>query len=413
MFHHHETNAKKRGNRVRAFLAVSTLVMTVYAGPLVAQDVASDSSTASSEIAEENLTKVVLDDAPILSPRAAAMGGAIATMADDMDATWFNPAGIGGLHWGTTKLPAVRKLYFPSFGIAANSNVKEFNRDFRSEGAGKDADIGASLLDAHAGKRQYARTAATLGVVTSRIILLPYYDQQFAAVGQGNDTGRIDAKYRSMSGIGLGSSIAGPEESFYFGYHANYATVSEVTGEFQYQDIARKESRSQVIADNTQRYSGIAHTAGFIANVGKAASPKVAVVMRNVQGASFEAAKAAVEPLEFQEDLTVAFSVSPKLGRLGTVNWALEAGRLTDADVAMKKKLRTGLEFEYGEYRGSYTLFALRAGYNHAGSSFGLALNLGILAFDVASHAEDLGVGNNRVIERRNTASLSVNVAEF
>jgi hypothetical protein len=90
----------------------------------------------------------------------------------------------------------------------------------------------------------------------------------------------------------------------------------------------------------------------------------------------------------------------------------LQADRLFDPEVSLSKKYRMGLELSLGG-AGSYSTFALRAGATQAGPSGGLALNLGLVGFNVGAQSVDIGAVNQRVIETRAVADIYVNVAEF
>ena len=61
---------------------------------------------------------------------------------------------------------------------------------------------------------------------------------------------------------------------------------------------------------------------------------------------------------------------------------------------------------------GSDAIFSIRTGVNDVGVSGGVALNLGLIQLELASLAQDIGLDNNRVLERRNVAVVSINVLE-
>ena len=105
----------------------------------------------------------------------------------------------------------------------------------------------------------------------------------------------------------------------------------------------------------------------------------------------------------------MGFSLSPRLGKRGAFNFIVEGQYLTEKDVALNKKFRTAMEVTLGGF-GSEGVVGARAGYNLAGASFGLNLNLGLVQFEAASLAEDIGTDNFHFVERRNVAVFSVNV---
>ena len=115
----------------------------------------------------------------------------------------------------------------------------------------------------------------------------------------------------------------------------------------------------------------------------------------------------------YQEDLALGFGLAPALGKFGRLNLGLEAGALTNKEVSGSKKLRSSVELTIGSSEGSRSLLGLRAGGTSAGVSYGLHLNLGLLAFEVASQAIDVGLDNEKLIERRLSGTVYIDVASF
>lgn len=395
---------------MRRTLAIVTLALA--SGHALGQDETSPSP-------EEN-ARSVLDDAPILSPRAAGMGGAVSTVADDMDALFTNPAGIGGLGWGKRDVPWVRKLYFPWFGAATNENSRELIGDFRGSDAQDDDAVGKAILDAHAGERQYARATAATGMVFGRTMVAPYYDNQIAATAAGDGTNLIEMRHRATSGVAYGWSAQDTEGRFALGYSGYTASRTETFGSFAYDDMIVKETRSELLDAATHKYSATGHNAGLVWRLGKTAAPTLGVYARDLGDTKYNVTKAsetAVTPPEdvvVKQNVTAGFSLTPQLGRSSRLTLQLEAARIEDPDVELAKKFRVGLELTaFGAGAGSYALVGLRAGYDAAGVSAGTSLNLGLIVLEAALQSVDIGIGNEKVVERRLLGTIYVNVAEF
>ena len=79
--------------------------------------------------------QTTLDPAPWVSPRASSMGGALSTSADNMDAMYYNPAGIGGQIYGgkPDKTALVQQVIFPRLGMTMNDNASKLNDEFSSK----------------------------------------------------------------------------------------------------------------------------------------------------------------------------------------------------------------------------------------------------------------------------------------
>lgn len=375
-------------------------------GPLAAAQTGSDSSGTPLADSETN---TVLDENPLGTGRAAGMSGSVAAVADDLDALLYNPAGIGG-RFQQKKAPMLRKLYFPQLSLFANKNTKDLRSDFSAQGGAADSTIGAAIVDAHAGKRQYGRISSVLGVVFGRFMVVPFNDVQISAVSQGDGSDLVDMRYRSQSGIGYGFSVQDTTETFSLGYSGYMAQRSEIYGAFLYSDIIDQDGRKQILKDHTTKSSGRAHNVGISWKLAKTASPTLSLVAHDVGNTTFTAKGEDKEDTIYKQNLTTGFSLAGAT-KSTVFTWMLEAGRLSDDEVAFDKKLRTSFEWSAGG-SGSYAVVALRGGYSFAGPSAGVSLNLGIIAFDAGLYSVDVGTGNEKLTEQRYTGTVSVNVAE-
>lgn len=375
------------------------LSLLLIAAPAAAQSAVTDADT-----------QTVIDDDPLASTRAAGMAGAIVTSADNLDAALHNPAGIGGLAV-KGKAPWVRQLYFPSISVSANQNSIKLQSEFKQEGGTGDAAVGKALIDAAGGDRQYVRVSAASGVVLGRMLVLPYYDNQVAAVPMGGGSDMIDLHQRTMSGILFGSSVQDDSQRFTFGYSGYTATRSDVIGNFTYDEINNPDTRKAVTKERTEKYTALGHNGGMVVRLGKKAAPTFGLALKNIGGTKFKA-KGDGDDLNLKQDLAAGLALSPAVGKTGGFIVSVQADRLTDSDITLVKKYRLGLELTLGG-RGSLANFGLRTGYSDAGVSAGTTLSLGLIGVEAAIESVDVGTGNHKVIERRVTGSFIVNVAEF
>jgi hypothetical protein len=389
-------------NRTSIFLIALMLIATNVSFVVYAQD-AEETPLDTSE------TNTVLDKNPIGTARSASLSESLNSVADDLDAFIFNPSGIGGQHHKKA-LPLIRKLYFPHVSLFANKDSLELGRKFRSEGGASDGAIGKALVDAHAGKRQYGRVSSVVGLVFGRVIAVPFNDIQVAAVSQGNGSDLVDMRYRSQSGVGYGFSIYDETIGFSFGYSGYVAQRSEIYGSFLYGDIIDQSARKDILKDNTTKSSASAHNVGITWQMAKTASPKLSLVMRDIGNTVFKQ-KDDGEPAVYKQDLNAGFSLGNSPGKSYNFTYMLEAGRLLDDEVSIDKKLKTSVEWTYGN-TGTYAAIGAHAGYTFAGPSAGLSFNIGIISMTAGFYSVDIGTGNDRLTEERYTGTLNVNVAE-
>lgn len=384
------------------------LILSVAMGiPLCAM-----TSTGSAETAIEEQT--VLDDSAFTSPRAAALGGSISSLADDIDAIWQNPAGIGGFGMGkSTKAPLVRKLYFPHILVGANSATYSLNRTFRDEDAADDPSVAKTLLAAVEGERQYFRNTLSAGAVLGRLMILPYHDSQLAAVPTGDSNTAISMAYRTRSGTAIGFSLTDPKGLVSVGFSRNSFTQTDVSGNTTYDTLITKTDRDAFLSENEQAFTATDDTVGVLWRTGERMAPTLGMTIHHFNKTRFSSKTPDVDSFSVSEDLSLGFSMVPKEQGRYRLAVCIEADKLLQKNVTLGKKIHTGVELTFGSMPGSYATAALRAGWEYAGPSFGLFLNGGLVNLEISSRAEDIGAGNKRIIERRLNGSLFVNVSEF
>lgn len=380
-------------------------------GSALAQSPASETDVTSASTGTNERT--VLDDNAFASPRASALGGSISSMADDMDAAWHNPAGIGGFGLGKGKIPLARKVYFPHVLIGANANTYSLNRSFRNQDAASDPAVGKSLLAASDGERQFFRNTLSAGAVVGRFMFLPYYDTQLAAVPALEDNSSIDVAYRTRAGQGFGFSFTEPKGLVSIGFFRNQFRQSEATGTATYEQLITKSERDTFISDNKQVFNVVDDTVGVLWRMSDKLAPTLGLTTHHFNNTTFSSATEGVDSYVQKQDMTVGFSMTPKDKGDVKIAFCVEADHLMQKEIALSKKTHAGVELFVGDMPGSYAQAALRAGWENAGPSFGLFLNGGLVNLEISSRAEDIGDGNKRVIERRLNGTVFVNVAEF
>ncbi|MEI6833946.1 MAG: hypothetical protein WCL28_08120 [bacterium] len=356
----------------------------------------------------------VLDPAPFSTARANAMGGALSTIADDLDAIYYNPAGIGGLGFDKTKskAPLTRSLVFPYSAVTLNDTANTVRKEFNAKSAQSDANAGAAILDANSGKRQFIRaTVMPVGILVGRTVVAQTIDHQIAAVPVADSPGAVKLRYRTFSGLLVGTSVSDYASRVAWGVSQSIGTIQETYGTFQYVDAVDVNARKEIFSENRKTYKAGATNIGMTIRPQKKLSPTFAVVARNMGNSKNRSTNEAYDDLIFDEDLTVGASISPKYKKL-RINAALEASHLTQKHIPAIKKFRAGLEVLVGG-DNSKAPFGFRLGGTEAGISYGTHLNLGLIGLEAESHATNIGFGGDRVIERRNSVVLFVDVGSF
>lgn len=357
--------------------------------------------------------RTVLYDSLWPSARAAGTGGALGALADGMDAPYYNPAGIGGLHLNKKQeKKTARFIGFPYVGAEVGENSISLNEEFSStSGAGNDPMVTQAILDANEGVRQYARFAMVPAFVVSRFMFGYMYDSQVAALSLGQGTDIVRTRQQTTSGPFAGFSATDPGGHFYIGAFAAGLERTTIDADLTFGQVVDPISRKEALSDAKSSYAGTAANVGMLWQISEKGKPSIALVSRNSGDTVFAAKDAGQEDIVIKENLAMAFSVSPQLGKWGFFNFTIEAEHLNDPEIAVEKKMKAGMELTVGGLFGNESGFGIRSGYNSAGASYGIHANLGLVGVQVSSFAEDIGVENKELIERRYVGIVSVNVA--
>lgn len=379
---------------------------------------------ARADEASTNEYSTVIDESPFGTTRAGSMSGAVGPVADDLDAAIHNPAGIGGLRWDRTELPWVRKVYFPYVLVSRNQDSSALSEELLQvardrprialqDAVAKDQSTEAdtAFTAAAAGKRQYVRASLIpVGLTLGRTIIVPFNDQQIAAVRHSDDDTLIDMRIRNLTGIGAGLSVSDPQQRVVVGYFSYMATRRETAGTFTLDDFNDIGRRAAAIREHSQNYQGTAQTLGANIKLGQVWTPTLAVALKDLGDTTWTTSKS--ERLVVKQDMAISLGLSPQLARNMTSHFVLASDRLLDDEVSFAKKYRLGLEMSMDGF-GSYATISLRAGYSADGPSAGASLNLGLIGAEAGFHSVDIGAGNKRMIEQRVIGNIFVNVAEF
>ena len=369
-------------------------------------------ATALADGMAQQTVNSVIDEDPLPSVRAQGMGGALATVADNVDAAFQNPAGIGGLGPVKDDAPWVRKLYFPAISAAANSNATSLVSDLRKNGASSDAVVGKAAVDSRANLRQYGRVNIAAGIVMKRVMVIPFSDTQIAAVPRGEGSNILDTHYRSVSGIGYGFSVQDPSRRMSLGYFGYNAARKEVLGPLAYDQLIDSGRRNAAVAGYSADYLGHGDNAGLIWRLGNSGAPTLGVTTKNIGGTRFKG-RGGASDLIIRQQSSVGFSLSPRFASSGTANFAAKIDQLENKSLPLNQKYSLGAEMLLGGI-GSFATFGARAGYNYAGPSAGINLNLGLISCEASTYAVDLAATSTvRVTEQRLSATVYINVAEF
>ena len=359
--------------------------------------------------------KTTLDPGVYSSARGGALAGAISCTANGLDASFYNPALIGGLTAGKTN---VRNLHLPYLGASLNKNAANLNHSFQSSAGEEDPVIGEAIVNANSGKRQFARLSLGSDIEWKRMLVNSFFDLQAAALSPTDlspdmATGytMISAKYKQTLGMGGGMSWMNTRETFALGLYSAKVFVRYLDNALPYEILSNPAARKEYLNQNIGTYNGTYNHFGLYAKLPISTPTKFSLVARTPGSSKLQSTDPTKPDLKIREDWVSGLSVSPKLST-GILSLSFDISRLTEHHEALKSKVAGSVEFSLGGI-GNDASFAFRLGANRAGISGGIALNFGLLNLDLASQATDIGDENDRFLERRTTVMMSLNLRDL
>ncbi len=364
------------------------------------------SPAAASETSQEDIS---VDYEPFLSPFNLGQGGAGVYTSRGYSSLSSNPAGIG--EDGPSKSD-MSHLYLVRVGVQANQNSFALLQDMGAKGGMGDIDIGKSVIEDHGGQRQFARYQITPSFGWSNFILTPVYDNQMAAKVLSDESDLMDIHFSETSGMAFGTGFGGKSSRLRLGASTSALTIKSTKGRFLYSELASSELRPKVTKGASVNYVAAPIHLGAKLLLNQRLNSHAALAIRDFNGTRYESSKKELQPhFKVKQNVTLGFGIAPKLGRYFNTSLTLQGEKLESRTLAGKKRISLGASLSLLGV-GEDALLSLQTGVKDAGFSFGTTFNFGLIAFQYANHADDIGVGNRRVVERRQSAVLLINLAE-
>lgn len=390
-------------------LAMSTLPVTLLASqaPQLSWD-------------DGSQTSISID--PLVSTRALALAGAIAPLAEGIDAAFFNPANIGLAAGASQSFSDVHLLHLPYVGLSGNSRAVTTYRRMRKEGGTSSKKAADAVFRDSAGMRHFARVSSSVALALGRALVLQSSDLQFKGTPLSDARGRdhnMRGVYQERHGLGAGFSLSDPSERWRLGLYTSYSKRRIFNGRFSFLEVGNISDRRKFLASNGSTYTGLAANLGLCWQAPKGLRPAVALVVRDLGDTVFrgEAQDDAVRTVHLPESYRrtqaseLSIAISPKIGARHVWHLVFALSSLEDRQLIFAKRLSLGLELVLsGSNKGS--LLSLRSGVSAAGMALGLGLNLGLLKFELAARKLDVGNANHRVLETRYAAVLAINLSD-
>ncbi len=380
-------------------------------GTLAASDAVGQDTTVDVSDLEFSEDAATLDKSPFLVPSASGVAGAALTSASYMEAAYLNPAGIGGGLFEKKSRGWARELAFPYGAISLNQKSYKMRQEFIDQGAESDSDIGRAIVDSYAGERQFGRISLAPSFTFGRVMATYIIDQQLAgmAIRQGSD--QIDLGYRSTTGLGIGGSYRDVKDRFQIGIFGASLTRVETRGRLSFDDISSDlKSRADAVKQISETYAGQPVNIGATFRLAKKPNAALAIVLRDAGNTKYVASNADAPSVTENQRLSLGVSANPMLGRWGSAQFEAAIDELSIDDFHPLAKFKLGSTLTFGTRTDFRT--DLRVGYQQAGFAYGLGVYLGLISCNFAVHKEEVGTGDDRMLETRSSFALAIDVIE-
>lgn len=326
------------------------------------------------------------------------------------DSAMSNPASIG-INDDTPSTAWVKHFHFPLVYGAYNEHSKSLLETISFQGGLKGAEFQESVIAARDGKPQYSRASLFPNARIGQVIIGPIYDIELASTKIHPDNDIVEFAYQRKTGAGLGWSIVDPSGSLKIGLFAHYLELERFQGSYisdQVMDISESE---QLIEDGMGRYKGLGLNVGLLWKMKHKMTPVVSLRAKDVGGTHYFHQNGSGESFTNKQDLGIGLGFSPQIFSQVFAHIFLEGNNLTNDEVPVESKGRLGGGLTFGG-RDAFSICGVNMGLDASGFAYGGHLNIGLIGVQYANFAVDVGTEDHRAIERRQSGSLSINLAQ-
>lgn len=351
------------------------------------------------------------------------MGGAAIAVADDGDALFLNPAGIGGED-GERSKTILRGAQFPNATVGANRYTLGLYRAYR-DAKEKSTAVERTILEAR--ERDvvygYASMFPYLTILRFQMGLLA------SAWGEGyvtrHDTPRasaystkeaplsydrtITAYGMSQTGAVAGFSLPYKQTGFSLGVAGRYAMRTsfyrdvEASGE-----TARKEGERYSSSLNATR--GVGVDVGALWNIRAAGGPALGLTLRDVGDTRYRGVRSSDHAEIERTNLGLGVSLRPELAKEVALLFAADVQRITDGRLPLRDKVKIGFELGVGSLLGARAPFSLRAGHNTRAPSLGVGVDLLFVKIDASWFGEAVPGPSGTRVDARGLVKASIDL---
>ena len=359
------------------------------------------------------------------STRSEGQGGVGVSLAQDGDAVFLNPAGVGNED-GRNSKRVIRGLTLPNLTLGLNPYTYDVVKAYRSENS-TNASVERAILEGSGHKNLFGYFSAFPYITLSRFqlgILVNSWGQGSVQSSESPQKSRfatpqeplvydkaIEVYGVSQTAAVLGFSVPYRTSGFSLGVTSRVGLRTSLKQTFEANDGVAQRS-SETFKSSLNSTKGLAVDLGFLYENSKMAlRPRWGLSVRDVSNTSYKPIKSDGFREVDKMNVATGLSINPQIGGALNTTLAVEGHRLSDVRVAWANKLRTGLEIGVGGNE-SAPLFALRGGYNGHAPTAGASVDLVFFRLSGAWYAEHVSVNSSdeKSLDQRFLLNLSIDL---
>lgn len=358
-----------------------------------------------------------------LGARPLGMGDSFVAVADDENAIFKNPAGIGSNNAKTKSI--VKSTSFPNLSFSSNSYTtnllgKHYNSYEYPSGI-----IDKSVTNSDKNNIVFTRLSLFPNIVIERF-QLGFLADSFAS---GYTTLLTSTKTSAYS---TNNTPLTYDRTFSLTTRDQYGPVVGFSYPFSKNIILGLGSRfmqratkintieanqnsaidaSNKASDKNENYtSGFGFDTGIIFPFKDSLNTKIAFSFLDVGDTTYSAASETSHNEVERMNIKGGLSINPEINKdVGTI-FSVEEERINDPRLDDRDKIRAGCEIYFGGTSGANAPFSARFGYGMQTISAGISIYVLFANLEFATYGESVPINDGYVIDRRYIAKLTVDL---
>lgn len=375
-----------------------------------------------------NGTIVIPPTEMYLSTRPLGMGNAYVAVADDENALFSNPAGIGYIDKRDSSKSIIKSASFPNITFSTNSFTSNLIGIYFDSSQQYPSNItGKAIANSSSNDIVFSRLSLFPNIVIGRFQLGFLADVELNGFTTILSSPKLSDFSSSISPITYDRTFSifyreqlGPVAGFSFQISKNILlglgsrlmlreTIIDNIEENQNGPITPSLQKAE---NNRNKTFGYAFDTGILIPFQNVLNPKIAVSFLDVGDTTYKAQNSTYSNEIEKMNIKTGVSINPNLSKNIGAIISIEANRINDSRINDRDKISTGCEISFGSHKGSKAPFSLRTGYGMRSLSAGMSLDLIFAALEMATYGETVTVNNGYVIDRRYAIKLTVDLID-